>query len=86
MTRQNPAKNYPHGLHLAAAPDFSSKGAQVLSFDAAAREHTQSNRLTAEQPVATEARLATIETTKTELGKTTALASGPRSLTSLLCF
>ena len=85
MTRQSPAKSCPHGLHLAAAPDFSGKGAQVLSFDAAAREHTQSNRLTTERPAATEAWLATIEATTSELGKTTALASEPRSLTSLLC-
>jgi hypothetical protein len=85
MTRRSPAKSCPHGLHLAAAPDFFGKGAQVLSFDAATREHTQSNRLTIKPLAATEAWLATIEATTSELGKTTALASEPRSLTSLLC-
>ena len=85
MTRQSPAKSCPLGLHLAAAPDFSGKGAQVLSFDAAARERTQSNRLTTEQPAAAEAWLATIEATRIELGKTTVLASEPRFLTYLLC-
>ena len=81
MTKPNLARSCLCGFHLADVSEFSGKGAQALSLDVAARVHTQSNRLATEQPKAAEALLVIITAARTELGRTTVLASEHGSLT-----